>query len=170
MTTLDLIVTSLFESKHMQTGYIVGPPKKQWFAIHPNMVLQYHEGAAKGDQFKLGTSLEWLGVNWWGESPIGIPFGASIMTVSSPPGRLRQRSTVRAEMPMTLHAAFKRAPDDCASAIAPRISSRSRRRCLRPRPGKCSPLFFLERGEPQPRQVLSPSARARARVGGSAWS
>jgi len=80
-TTLDLVLTSLLERKHMRQGFIVGPPKRQWFMLRPNVILQYHEGAPQGDQFKPGVSIEWAGFNYWDDSPLGIPFGLSITSV-----------------------------------------------------------------------------------------
>jgi hypothetical protein len=80
-TTLDLILTSWLEGSHMRQGFIVGPPKRQWFMLRPNVILQYHDGAPKGDQFKPGLSLEWLGINYWDDSPLGFPLGLSVTTV-----------------------------------------------------------------------------------------
>lgn len=79
-TTFDLFLTSILERSHMQKGYIVGPPKRQWFLLRPNAILQFHDGAPKGDQFKPGLSVEWFGFNYWDESPLGFPFGLSIAT------------------------------------------------------------------------------------------
>lgn len=81
MTFIDLLLTSYFERKHMRVGFIEGPPERQWFALHPNVTLQYVDGAPKGDQFKPGLSIEWFGVNYWDESPLGFPIGVSATTV-----------------------------------------------------------------------------------------
>lgn len=81
MTFADLLLTSLLERKNMRVGYIEGPPRRQWFALHPNVTLQYVDGAPKGDQLKPGLSIEWFGVNWWDESPLGFPLGVSLTTV-----------------------------------------------------------------------------------------
>lgn len=81
MTFVDLLLTSWFERENMRVGFIEGPPKRQWFALHPNVTLQYVDGAPKGDQLKPGLSIEWFGVNWWDESPLGVPIGLSATTV-----------------------------------------------------------------------------------------
>ena len=60
----------------------------------------------------------------------------------SPSGCLPQRSIARAEMPTTRQACNKRAPADCALAIAPRINSRSGRRYRRPLLAAGSQRFF----------------------------
>jgi hypothetical protein len=80
-TTLDLVLTSWLERSHMRQGFIVGPPKRQWFMLRPNMILQYNDGAPKGDQFKPGVSVEWAGFNYWDDSPLGFPFGLSVTSV-----------------------------------------------------------------------------------------
>jgi hypothetical protein len=49
--------------------------------LRPNIILQYHDGAPKGDQFKPGLSIEWAGFNYWDESRLGFPFGLSITSV-----------------------------------------------------------------------------------------
>ena len=81
MTFVDLILTSYFERKHMRVGYIEGPPRRQWFALHPNVTLQYVDGAPEGERFKPGLSMEWFGINYWDESPLGFPVGISATTV-----------------------------------------------------------------------------------------
>ena len=82
-TTLDLIFTSLMARDHIRQGFIVGPPKVQWFALRPNAILQFHDGAPKGEQFKPGLSIEWLGFNFWDDGPLGFPVGLSVTTVYS---------------------------------------------------------------------------------------
>ncbi len=83
MTTLDLFVTSLIERDHMRQGFLVGPVERQWFLLHPNLVMQYSEDEEKGERFKAGLSIDWFGVNYWQDSFLGIPFGASITSVYS---------------------------------------------------------------------------------------
>lgn len=92
-TTLDLVLTSVMARDHIRRGYIVGPPKVQWFALRPNVILQYHDGAPKGDQFKPGLSIEWLGFNFWDDSPLGFPIGLSVSTVYSDMPAVRTAGT-----------------------------------------------------------------------------
>lgn len=44
---------------------ILGPPKKQWFLIHPNLTYEYLSDAPDGSQFEPGISIEVLGFNYW---------------------------------------------------------------------------------------------------------
>ncbi len=80
-TFIDLWLTSILERDRFRAGFPQGPPVRQYFALRPNVILMYHDGAPQGDQFVPGISLEWVGVNWWDESPIGIPFGFSVTSV-----------------------------------------------------------------------------------------
>jgi len=83
MTTVDLVLTSILEKDHMRQGFLVGPVKRQWFALHPNIILQYTEDVPKGDRFQAGLSIEWFGVNYWKDSVIGMPLGVSLTSVYS---------------------------------------------------------------------------------------
>jgi hypothetical protein len=83
MTTLDLILTSIIERDHMRQGFLVGPVERQWFLLHPNLVMQYSDDETKGDRFKAGLSIDWFGVNYWQDSILGIPFGAALTSVYS---------------------------------------------------------------------------------------
>ena len=80
-TFIDVWLTSIINNKKFRKGFPQGPPEVQYFALRPNAVLMYNDGAPQGDQFVLGLSLEWIGINWWDQSPIGIPFGVSITSV-----------------------------------------------------------------------------------------
>ena len=84
-TFLDIGLTTLLENKHFKTGYLVGPPVRQWSLLHPNLVYEYVDAAPDGYQDKLSVAIEWLGVNWWSEeSPFfGVPFGVSLASVYS---------------------------------------------------------------------------------------
>jgi hypothetical protein len=83
MTTLDLLVTSIIERDHMRQGFLVGPVERQWFLLHPNLVMQFSDDEVKGDRFKAGLSIDWFGVNYWQDSFLGIPFGAALTSVYS---------------------------------------------------------------------------------------
>lgn len=81
-TTLDLIVTTRWQSKHFQKDYLVGPPSKQYFFFHPSLVYEHLAKAPDGFQTEPGIALELVGINWWekGNSPLYYPFGASFTT------------------------------------------------------------------------------------------
>lgn len=82
MTFLDLSLTSLIEGGDViKSGHIAGPPEKQWFALHPNIVYEIVKGAPAGQRSKEALSIEWIGVNWWKNSPINIPFGISLSSL-----------------------------------------------------------------------------------------
>ncbi len=82
-TFADITLTSWFEQKHFKKGYLVGPPDRQWFLLHPNLVLEYVADAPDGENVNIAVTVEWLGVNWWRNSVIGIPFGVSLTSLYS---------------------------------------------------------------------------------------
>ncbi len=73
------------EKDHFKQGHLVGPPKRQWTALRPNLVYEHVDGDLGGDKTKIGVAIEWIGINWWdkGSSPIKIPFGVSVASVYS---------------------------------------------------------------------------------------
>ena len=77
----DIAITTIIESDHFKKDYLVGPPKRQWFVLHPNIVMEFADAAPKGDKFKAALTIEWLAVNWWQDSIIGIPFGISLASL-----------------------------------------------------------------------------------------
>ena len=82
-TFADIFLTTLIEKSHFKTDHLVGPPERQWFLFRPNIVLEYIENAPDGENMGLALSIEWIGVNWWRDSIIGIPFGVSATTLYS---------------------------------------------------------------------------------------
>ena len=82
-TFADIALTTWIEGGHFKKGYLVGPPDRQWFALHPNFVLENVEAAPDGENSKISLSIEWIGVNWWQNSVIGIPFGVSLTSLYS---------------------------------------------------------------------------------------
>ncbi len=82
-TFADIVVTTFFESRHLRQDHLVGPPKRQWFILHPNLVIENVDAAPDGDNLKPALSIEWIGVNWWNKSPIGIPLGVSATSLYS---------------------------------------------------------------------------------------
>jgi hypothetical protein len=84
-TPLDLRLTAALERRHLESGFLVGPPKRQWSVLRPGLVIERMADAAPGERNELGIAVEWFGVNWWSaESPLfGIPFGVSLTSVYS---------------------------------------------------------------------------------------
>jgi hypothetical protein len=80
---VDIALTSLFERKHFKSDTLVGPPERQWFLLHPNLVVENIQAAPDGENSKLALTIEWIGVNWWRDSLIGIPFGVSLTSLYS---------------------------------------------------------------------------------------
>lgn len=82
-TFADIAVTTIFEKKHFNHDYLVGPPERQWFVLHPNIVVENVQAAPDGENTKPALAIEWIGVNWWQDSIIGIPFGVSVTSIYS---------------------------------------------------------------------------------------
>lgn len=75
---LGIMLTTVMERKHFKQDHLVGPPKRQYFALQPTLVYENINAAPDGAQQDLAVAMEWLGVNWWNDSVIGIPFGVSL--------------------------------------------------------------------------------------------
>jgi len=84
-TLLDSILTTYMERDYLSQHRLVGPMPRQWFVIHPSLVVENVSAAADGDQIAPALALEWIGVNWWDRqsSPIGYPIGVSLASVYS---------------------------------------------------------------------------------------
>jgi len=82
-TFADIVVTTFLEENHFSKDYLVGPPERQWFVLHPNVVLESVNAAPDGDNLTAALSIEWIGVNWWQDTVIGVPFGVSLASVYS---------------------------------------------------------------------------------------
>lgn len=79
----DITLTTVFERKHFEKGFLVGPPARQWFVLHPNIVAEYASGAPSGERLRSALVIEWFGVNWWHDTVIKIPFGISVASLYS---------------------------------------------------------------------------------------
>ena len=77
----SIALTTWAEGAHFAQDRLVGPPPRQWNALQPNLVIENVSEAADGDNIEYALSIEWFGVNWWKESPLGIPFGISVASV-----------------------------------------------------------------------------------------
>jgi hypothetical protein len=81
-TLLDLSLTSILERGHFNRGTLVGPPSRQWSLLHPDFGYEHADAAPFGQRDRLAVIVEWIGVNWWGDtSPLKIPFGVSLASV-----------------------------------------------------------------------------------------
>jgi hypothetical protein len=79
-TFWDIAVTTLIEYKHLKKDQLVGPPKRQWFVLHPNVVIENVDAAPDGDQLGGAIAIEWIGVNWWN---LKVPIGVSVTSLYS---------------------------------------------------------------------------------------
>jgi hypothetical protein len=84
-TLLDAVLTTAMAQDHLAQSRLVGPMEKQWFALHPSIVIENVSDAADGDELAEALAIEWIGVNWWDadSSPIKYPFGVSLVSVYS---------------------------------------------------------------------------------------
>lgn len=79
-TFWDIAATTLIEYRHIQTDRLVGPPPRQWFLLHPNIVIENLQAAPDGKQLGGAVAIEWIGVNWWKQK---VPFGVSLSSLYS---------------------------------------------------------------------------------------
>lgn len=83
-TFWDIAATTLLERRHFQADYLVGPPARQWFVLHPNVVIENLDAAPDGDQLGGAMAIEWIGVNWWkGIGSLKVPIGLSLSSLYS---------------------------------------------------------------------------------------
>ncbi|MCP4263959.1 MAG: hypothetical protein GY777_00010 [Candidatus Brocadiaceae bacterium] len=77
-TALEVFLTTWFQSGHFKKDYLVGPPKYQIIALHPQLVYENLGEASGGERGKTGIALEWFGVNFWNSK---LPIGVSLARV-----------------------------------------------------------------------------------------
>ena len=84
-TLWDALFTTVMEQDHLAEDRLVGPMDRQWFVVHPSIVIENISAAEDGDELSEALAIEWVGVNWWNAdtSPIGYPFGISLTSVYS---------------------------------------------------------------------------------------
>lgn len=84
-TLWDALLTTKMEEDHLTQDKLVGPMQRQWFLVHPSVIVENVSDAADGQETQQGLAVEWLGVNWWNKdtSPIGVPFGISLASIYS---------------------------------------------------------------------------------------
>lgn len=80
-TFVDIAVTSLFYELAYGKGEhdFRSPPKVQWFALRPNILIENISGARDGDQIKESFALEIVGFNYWQDACFGLACGASLI-------------------------------------------------------------------------------------------
>ena len=76
-TFIDLAVNTLYYKDALKSDSLVPPPKKQYFALHPSIVMHYSNDADKGERMKEALAIEWFGVNYWDRS---TPLGWSVVS------------------------------------------------------------------------------------------
>ncbi len=79
-TAFEVWLTTLWHRKHFQQDYIVGPPRSQVIALHPQLVYEYVDDATDGNNAEFGLAIEWLGLNYW---DLKVPLGFSVASVYS---------------------------------------------------------------------------------------
>jgi len=72
-TFFDVLLTTCRESSHFEKNYLVGPPKRQWYTIHPAIVVEHLGQAPDGDELETSLAVEVVGFNFWKKCSIGIP-------------------------------------------------------------------------------------------------
>lgn len=80
-TFIDIAVTSfLYEWKYGKGEHdFRSPPRVQWFALRPNVLIESVSGADDGDQVKESLALEVIGFNYWQDACFGYACGTSMI-------------------------------------------------------------------------------------------
>ncbi len=80
-TFIDIAVTSvLYEWKYGKGEHdFRSPPRVQWFALRPNVLIENVSGAVDGDQVKESLALEVIGFNYWEDACFGYACGTSLI-------------------------------------------------------------------------------------------
>ena len=84
-TLWDAVLTTNMEEDHLTQDRLVGPMQRQWFLVHPSLVIENVSDAFDGEETQQGLAVEWLGVNYWNKetSPVGMPLGISLASIYS---------------------------------------------------------------------------------------
>lgn len=78
-----IVLTTFMEKDHLYGDRLVGPPKRQWLALQPGLIVENVNESPDGENIEYAIAMEWVGVNWWQDSFLGIPFGFSFASVYS---------------------------------------------------------------------------------------
>ncbi|PWG61448.1 hypothetical protein [Sediminicurvatus halobius] len=81
-TLLELTLNSYLYRRDEDARF-APPPERQWILLHPNLVMEYVEGAEDGDQFQEALMLEVVGVNYWRQERWYLPSGGSLIALYS---------------------------------------------------------------------------------------
>lgn len=84
-TFTDLLLQTYFDKERLIKPEFVSPSEKQYFMLHPSVVVENVSDALDGQQVTEGLALEWIGINWWRQCPllIGIACGVSVISLFS---------------------------------------------------------------------------------------
>lgn len=84
-TLWDITFTSFMENRRLARGPLSGPMARQYFIVHPSLILEYVDEVDPQEKLAQALAIEWLGINWWDSesSPLGIPVGVSVASVYS---------------------------------------------------------------------------------------
>jgi len=77
-TAFEVYLTTLFQKSHFKKDHLVGPPKYQVIALHPQFIYESLGDAEGGERLETGIALEWFGINFWDTK---TPFGISLARV-----------------------------------------------------------------------------------------
>ncbi|WP_290649122.1 hypothetical protein [Aquisalimonas sp.] len=81
-TLLELTINSALY-RRTEDARFDPPPNRQLIVLHPNLVMEFVDGAESGQKLKEALMVEIIGVNYWRQERWYLPSGASVMTVYS---------------------------------------------------------------------------------------
>jgi hypothetical protein len=76
-TFIDLAINTWYYQDKLKENRLVPPPNKQYFALHPSIIMHYSVDAEHGEQMKEALAIEWAGINYW---QLKIPLGLSVVS------------------------------------------------------------------------------------------
>ena len=81
-TFLDIIVTTAFYEKNDNYhDNFQPPPERQFFALHPTLIIENVPAALDGDELDEAIAIEIFGINYWRGAKLcgGLPCGVSLI-------------------------------------------------------------------------------------------
>ncbi|PTQ86729.1 hypothetical protein [Agitococcus lubricus] len=81
-TFTDLMLQTYIDKDKLRQSNFVPPSEKQYFFLHPNIVIENVNDALDGQQTNEALAIEWLGINWWQKCPIAISVACGVSVVS----------------------------------------------------------------------------------------
>ena len=83
-TFLEVMATTFVNRSHFKKNFLVGPPKYQVIALHPELIYAHIKGGSDGASDNMGLAIEWFGVNAWDwKVPFGISFASTYIDSAS---------------------------------------------------------------------------------------